>query len=424
LNSLLLVTHDYPLDRGDSSFIKNEIPFLSKYFDKIYVFCTSNYDNSKKIIKIPNNVIVYFNNFKNTKLRKYIIYLVVLFNHAFYYELKYLIKKRRLTIKTLRSSLAFMKNAIILNKQINNILRKINNIKIIYTFWYIFETLASLLLKKKYKISYITRAHGYDVHEFQNDLNYQPYKYWMDKNIDRIFFASQYLCDYYLRTFANSDTKKYITMPLGIINDYPVEINNKNRNTDIFVLCSCSFIIPRKRVNLIIKALNQINNFKIHWIHIGDGSDMNSILSLSYNLQKKNNISFEFKGFMTSEQIMNFYNDNYIDCFISTTESEGGCPVSMQEAISFGIPVIATSVGGVPEVVTKDTGFLLSPEGNISEISNAIIDFYNFPEDKKNALRRSARKFWESNFNAEMNYTKFSEELLSIVVKKPKKENI
>jgi len=414
MNSLLLISQTYPLDIGDTCFIKNEIPYLYGKFDKIYVFCTSTFKNNITTIKVPDNVIVYFNKFKNNIFQKYITYLSVLFNPVFYHEIMFLLRKRKFTIRTLRSSLAFMKNAIILNKQINNILRKNKNIKIIYTFWYIFETLASLLLKNKYKAYYITRAHGYDVHEFQNDLNYQPYKYWMDKNIDRIFFASQYLCDYYLRTFANSDNKKYITMPLGIINDYPVEINIKNRNTDTFVLCSCSYIIPRKRVNLIIEALNQINNFKIHWIHIGDGSDMNSIMSLSNNLLKRNNISFEFKGFMTSEQIMNFYNENYIDCFISTTEAEGGRPVSISEAMSFGIPVIATNAGGVSEIV-RETGILLDNDCKITDISKAITDLYNLSETEKNNIRHSTRCFWENNCKAETNYTKFVAELESLL---------
>ena len=93
-------------------------------------------------------------------------------------------------------------------------------------------------------------------------------------------------------------------------------------------------------------------------------------------------------------------------------------PVSMMEAISFGIPVIAANVGGVSEIVNSDTGILLSSEGSISEIKKAITDFYNFSDNKKDAMRKSAVLLWESAFNAETNYKMFSEELLSIVTRK------
>ena len=185
----------------------------------------------------------------------------------------------------------------------------------------------------------------------------------------------------------------------------------------IFIICSCSYVILRKRVDLIIKSLGEIEDARIHWIHIGDGSLEKDIKSLADDiLGDKPNISYEFKGYMTSEQIMRFYNKNNIDCFISTTEAEGGCPVSISEAISFGIPVIATAVGGVPEIVKENFGVLLDSSGDISEISNAIVGLCKLPMERMMAMRLSARSFWENNFNAEINHAKFAEELLALVV--------
>lgn len=46
--------------------------------------------------------------------------------------------------------------------------------------------------------------------------------------------------------------------------------------------------------------------------------------------------------------------------FIHLTETEGGVPVCISEATSFGIAVIGTDVCGVPEIVNNQTGFLIT----------------------------------------------------------------
>ena len=68
----------------------------------------------------------------------------------------------------------------------------------------------------------------------------------------------------------------------------------------------------------------------------------------------------------------------------STAESFGYVPV---EAMASGRPVIASRVGGIPEVVTPDVGFLIQP-GDAKGIADAIEDLALHP-DKKNAMGRS-----------------------------------
>ena len=417
MKSLLLITHGYPINNSeDDCFIKNEIPFIYRYFEKIYILSLFRNINNEEILNLPNNVIFYIFDKYYSKVKKLITSIIILLNPIFYYELILLIKNKNISIKKIFYCISYLRDGILLKKNINKILNKDKNINLIYTFWFLQETLSALLIKKERKNIYcITRAHGYDVHEFQNSLKYQPFKYWMDKKIDKIFFASQYLCDYYLKTFAKSNINKYIPMPLGLINNKTSNVINKKRNMNTFILCSCSYIIPRKRINFIIEALNQINDFNIHWIHIGNGPDMENIISLSYSLlHNKNNISFEFKGFMTSEQVMIFYEKNHIDCFITTADMEGGRPVSISEAMSFGIPVIATNTGGIPELV-KDIGILLDNNCKISEIRKAITNFYNLSEIEKNNIRHSTRCFWENNCKAETNYTNFIKELGNLI---------
>jgi glycosyltransferase involved in cell wall biosynthesis len=78
------------------------------------------------------------------------------------------------------------------------------------------------------------------------------------------------------------------------------------------------------------------------------------------------------------------------------------------EAMSFGIPVIATAVGGTHEIVNDGyNGFLLSQNPTPQEVADAIIHFYNFSDEEKNHLQQNAYNTWFEEYNAEKNYIEF-----------------
>lgn len=62
---------------------------------------------------------------------------------------------------------------------------------------------------------------------------------------------------------------------------------------------------------------------------------------------------------LSHDQVMNYYKEHHFDVFINMSTNEG-VPVSIMEAASFGIPIIATNVGGTSEIVQPSVGMLLS----------------------------------------------------------------
>jgi len=81
---------------------------------------------------------------------------------------------------------------------------------------------------------------------------------------------------------------------------------------------------------------------------------------------------------------------------VSETE---GLPVSMMEAISFGIPILSTDVGGCKEIVTSETGILIKKDFDDNEVAKMIEEEYRIKRfDKKG--REAIRKFWESTFDS------------------------
>lgn len=120
------------------------------------------------------------------------------------------------------------------------------------------------------------------------------------------------------------------------------------------------------------------------------------------------NVSYKFVGFLPNIEVYEFYKINKIDVFINVSDSEG-IPVSIMEAMSFGIPVIATNVGGVSEIVDDETGILLEKDFTIGDAIEALNRILEFKSEEERI--RIKRKLYEK-FDAEKNYKEFIENAL------------
>jgi glycosyltransferase involved in cell wall biosynthesis len=95
--------------------------------------------------------------------------------------------------------------------------------------------------------------------------------------------------------------------------------------------------------------------------------------------------------------------------FINVSESEG-TPVSVIEAVSVGIPVLCTSVGGNIEVVGNRNGLLIGANPSPTEIAEGIKALMENPEDLSER-RGASRAVWQERYNAKRNYSAFAESL-------------
>jgi glycosyltransferase involved in cell wall biosynthesis len=77
------------------------------------------------------------------------------------------------------------------------------------------------------------------------------------------------------------------------------------------------------------------------------------------------------------------------------------------EAQCAGIPVVATAVGGTPEVVPRHLNELVLVGSSIQEIAGAILKARDRPENERN----ERRAVWRANYAAETNYQQWATEL-------------
>jgi glycosyltransferase involved in cell wall biosynthesis len=119
-------------------------------------------------------------------------------------------------------------------------------------------------------------------------------------------------------------------------------------------------------------------------------------------------------GHYPNNELLDFYNHNKVDLFINTSSTEG-IPVSIMEAQSFGIPVIATDTGAVREIVVEGTGSLLPVNFKTGELAKLIEHYANLTDNESDSIRMNAINNWETNFNAASNYKDFIMKVNSIL---------
>jgi len=93
-------------------------------------------------------------------------------------------------------------------------------------------------------------------------------------------------------------------------------------------------------------------------------------------------------------------------CFVLPSYAEG-MPMALLEAMSWGLPVIATPVGGIPQVVTKEVNGLLVPAGDIEALTNALRRLLTSPELRQQ-LGDAARQTIEAGYSLDQALARLS----------------
>jgi len=109
--------------------------------------------------------------------------------------------------------------------------------------------------------------------------------------------------------------------------------------------------------------------------------------------------------------VLDTYRRRRPSVFVSLSESEG-VPVALMEAMSAGVPVVATAVGGVAEIVShRRNGLLLEADPEVADVVSAIEAFADMPEAEYGSYAQAAWSTWNRHFNAEVNYPRFVTEV-------------
>ena len=289
-----------------------------------------------------------------------------------------------------------------------------DHIDVIYTFWCTTMTLAAVLLKKRFPhLKVVTRFHGYDLYQERSAIGWQVFRPLIADKSDRLVFACRYGKNYFLNVWGKKYAEKSVLAYLGCGRKSPVT----PADDGVLRIISCSNLIPLKRVDLIIEALSLLpKTMQVHWHHLGDGPEMDALQKQAHTLLASGeNVQWKFWGYQPNNELESIYASIRPDVFITTSSTEGGVPVSIQEAFAMGIPAIGTAVGGIPDaVIDGKTGILLPADPTPFEVAEALCSFAETEPQQREAMGNAALALQHEMLDARVNAANFSAMLNAI----------
>jgi len=264
-------------------------------------------------------------------------------------------------------------------------------------------------LAKKYKKPFIVTQHN----------TFIDYKSWLNtlehlnditigksvlKSADRIFTVSKETMKYVLRL--GGDKAKTSVMYNGVDTNcfYPIQKEESRKKLSLpkkrkIVFCVRRLVYKNGLDTLTESAALALqDNPDILFVVAGKGPNRKLIEDNIKKLGIENNI--KLIGFVPDELLSIYY--NAADYFVIPSASGEGLPLVLFEAMACGLPVIATRVGGTPEIISHMKNGVLVPPRNPKAIAEAISNLLAKEKLGKKIGEEAKRKIqnrfsWEEN---------------------------
>jgi len=154
-------------------------------------------------------------------------------------------------------------------------------------------------------------------------------------------------------------------------------------------LLSVGHLIARKGHDLVVQALPRLPQTDL--IVIGDGPEGDALRALALAAGVKDRVTFV--GAVAQEQLRDYY--GAADALVLASSREGWANVLL-ESMACGTPVVASDIGGTPEVVAAPQAGVLMSERTPEGVAQAVQRLFACSPDRA-ATRRYAERFsWEA----------------------------
>ncbi|MDD5766834.1 MAG: glycosyltransferase [Candidatus Marinimicrobia bacterium] len=178
-----------------------------------------------------------------------------------------------------------------------------------------------------------------------------------------------------------------------------------NLPSDRKILLFIGTLSRYKGIDLLLSAFQALDNPEIRLIFIGQGGERQLIEDFitEHSLQDRVLLA----GAVPHSQLQFYYAASDVVVLPSLAE---GVPNVILEALAMGKPVVASNVGGIPEIIIPEITGLLHQVGSANDLKDKIADALNYSWDSQTISQSSRRFSWESN---SQQYLQIAEKLLN-----------
>jgi N-acetyl-alpha-D-glucosaminyl L-malate synthase BshA len=293
---------------------------------------------------------------------------------------------------------------------------KYEKIDILHVHYAIPHTISGILAKQimgeTHNFKLVTTLHGTDITLVGLEPAFHPLvKYSLDQS-DAVTAVSNYLAE---KTVQNFNPSNKIEVIYNFIDpEFYKRHDTYNLKSQLApygekVLMHISNFRPVKRVSDTIKILKEIiKKHSAKLLLVGDGPDRTECENLVRELNLNEHVRFLGKQTSIVELL------SIADLFLLPSQSES-FGLSALEAMSCGVPVIGSNIGGIPEVVAHgETGYV-AELGDVERMAKYAISLFDNPKKLK-IFSENARKVAIEKFDSNIivpQYIKLYERLLN-----------
>ena len=262
------------------------------------------------------------------------------------------------------------------------------------------------IIAKKYNIPYIISILGTDVHK----LKYGSFYWYFAK---KILDDSKIICSVSRQLIEKcEDEKIQINMNKVVyvdniydedkfcIGDKKIIRKKLNIPEADRIILYAGNLVDVKNVDTLIKAFAEISKIdkRCKLFIAGSGFKEKYLKNLVKELKLNNNVNF--LGNLLQEDLIAYLNVSDIFCLPSKNE---GMPNVIIESLLCGIAVVASNVGGIPDVITHGiNGYLFEPT-NYHNLKDNLLESFNKNWDREK-LRESVKRFFTSEVIKKYHY--------------------
>ncbi len=169
------------------------------------------------------------------------------------------------------------------------------------------------------------------------------------------------------------------------------------------LLFSVGRFVEKKGYHILIEALAILRGRDVPFRSeiAGDGPLYEELAAKAETVSLRD--SLEMPGALPQERVKAMLGEAdvfVLPCVTAKSGDRDGVPVALMEAMALGVPVVSTTVSGIPELVTDEETGLLVAEGDAEALAGALERLVADPALRE-ALSRRARKTIEARFNLE-----------------------
>ena len=173
------------------------------------------------------------------------------------------------------------------------------------------------------------------------------------------------------------------------LSDRLLEHTDPPPGVQLRVVCTGS-LIPRKGQRFLLGAVHrlQTQGINVQVSFAGDGPERDALLAQAHALGVAEQMSF--LGNVDHAELLDSYSEGHYDVFVLPSLHEG-ISIALIEAMSRGLPAIATDVGGTGELLTAGSGQLIPPE-DVGSLVDALTFFVRNEAERRRQGQRGRER--------------------------------